>query len=74
MISIITCSQKDPSWDIHVRNIRKTAGVEIEYVRIDNRTNRYNICSAYNEGVKRANGDILVFMHEDVFFCGRWLG
>lgn len=57
-----------------MRNIRKTAGVDIEYVRIDNRTNRYSICSAYNEGVKRANGDILVFMHEDVFFVeGGWV-
>ena len=73
MISIITCSQKELSWDIHQRNVQKTAGSEIEYIRIDNRSHRYNLCSAYNEGVRRAAGDILVFMHEDVFFVeGGW--
>lgn len=74
MISVITCSRKEPSWDIHQRNVRKTAGSDVEYIRIDNRNNHYNLCSAYNEGVKRAGGDILVFMHEDVFFVeGGWV-
>jgi len=73
MISIITCSRKELSWDIHQRNVQKTAGSETEYIRIDNRSNRYNLCSAYNEGVRRATGEILVFMHEDVFFVeGGW--
>ena len=73
MISVITCSRKELSWDIHQRNVQKTAGAQIQYIRIDNRGNRYNLCSAYNEGVKRAEGEILVFMHEDVFFMeGGW--
>ena len=37
------------------------------------RNNTYNLCSAYNEGVKRSTGEILVFVHEDVFFVeGGW--
>lgn len=74
MISLITCSRNEPSWDLHQRNILKTAGTDdIQYIRIDNRDNRYSLCSAYNEGIKRAEGDILVFMHEDAFLAeGGW--
>lgn len=68
MISVIVCSRLDPSNDIHRRNVAATLTVPHEYIRIDNRTNRYGICEAYNEGVYQSNGDILVFVHEDVFF------
>ncbi|HLV31045.1 MAG TPA: glycosyltransferase [Chitinispirillaceae bacterium] len=68
MISIIVCSRKNPSWNFHQRNIAKTIGTPFEYLRIDNRNNTYNLCSAYNAGVRNASGNILVFMHEDVFF------
>ncbi len=74
MISLIVCSIKDPSWNDHERNIKATIGVDYEYIRIDNRDNRHCICSAYNEGVSRAQGDILVFVHEDVFFLERGWG
>lgn len=74
LISVIVCSRREPSFDLHERNVRKTVGnVGVEYIRIDNRDNYYGICEAYNEGVKRAKGKILVFMHEDVFFMeGGW--
>ena len=73
MISVISCSRKDPSWDLHQRNVSKTAGSPHEYIRIDNRDGRFGLCAAYNKGVSLANGEILVFMHEDVFFMeGNW--
>jgi GT2 family glycosyltransferase len=73
MISIIVCSRLDPSNDLHMRNISKTIGTEFEYIRIDNRNNTYNLCSAYNEGVKRSTGETIAFVHEDVFFMeGGW--
>jgi glycosyltransferase involved in cell wall biosynthesis len=68
MISVIVCSKTDPDWLDHQRNIKGTIGTAYEYIRIDNRDNTYGLCSAYNEGVHRAKGDILVFVHEDVFF------
>lgn len=68
MISVVVCSRRDPSDDLHKRNISKTIGVPFEYIRIDNRNNQYGICSAYNEGVKRSTGSVVVFVHEDVFF------
>jgi len=74
MISVVVCSRKPPEFDLHRRNVTKTAGsVPLEYVRIDNRDNRYGICAAYNEGVRSSKGEIIVFMHEDVFFMeGEW--
>ena len=68
MISVIVCSRQPATWDLHERNVAKTIGCEYEYVRIDNSANRYGICAAYNKGVEQAKGDILVFVHEDVFF------
>lgn len=68
MISIIICSQKkDISQELKL-NIATTIGREYELVDIDNSLNQYSIFSAYNEGVRRAKGDILCFMHEDVLF------
>lgn len=73
-ISVIVCSRSDPSDMLHERNIRKTIGtVPFEYIRIDNRDNRYCLGAAYNEGVRLAKGPIVVFLHEDVFFAeGDW--
>jgi hypothetical protein len=73
-ISVIVCSRKDPSDTLHERNVVKTVGsVTMEYIKVDNRDNRYCIGAAYNEGVGRASGRIAVFMHEDVFFMeGDW--
>ncbi len=68
MISVVVCSRREPEWDYHERNVIKTIDCEYEYIRIDNSENTYSICSAYNEGVSRSQGDILVFVHEDVFF------
>jgi GT2 family glycosyltransferase len=73
-ISIIVCSRKNTSDTVHQKNMRATIGaVPMEYIRIDNQDNRYGICAAYNEGVRRATGDVLVFAHEDAFCMeGNW--
>jgi GT2 family glycosyltransferase len=68
MISIIVCSKKEPAWTIHERNALKTVGATSEYLRMDNRAKKSGICAAYNSGVARARGELLVFVHEDVFF------
>ncbi|NLE01778.1 MAG: glycosyltransferase, partial [Fibrobacter sp.] len=73
MISVIVCSRYKSGYELHSRNIAKTIGTPYEYIVIDNSDNRYSLCSAYNEGVARAQGEICVFMHEDVFFMeGNW--
>jgi len=66
MISIIVCSRQPASWLLHENHAKMTIGVPCEYIRIDNTQDTFkSLCAAYNEGVRRAKGDILVFMHED---------
>lgn len=74
IISVVVCSRKDPADTLHERNVRKTVGEEpIEYLRIDNRKKHYSLSGAYNEGIQRATGRFVVFVHEDVFFAeGDW--
>ena len=67
-VSVIVCSRRSPADVRHERDVAATVGVPHEYVRIDNRDGRYGICAAYNLGVERAAGEVLVFVHEDVWF------
>ncbi len=68
MISIIICSRMADVPKELKDNIASSIGCEYELCVIDNSHNEYNIFSAYNEGVRRAKGEILCFMHEDVLF------
>ena len=68
MISCIICSRKPDIPAELKENIASTIGCEYEVVVIDNSKNEYSIFSAYNEGVRRAKGDILCFMHEDILY------
>lgn len=68
MISIIICSRKADISEELKQNIAQTIGCEYEVCVIDNSSNDYSIFTAYNEGVRRAKGDILCFMHDDVLF------
>lgn len=66
MISCIVCCRNSDISSELKKNIRNTIGTDYELVVIDNSYNKYSIFSAYNTGVKRAKGDILCFMHEDI--------
>lgn len=68
MISCIICSRYPDISNELKHNIASTIGCEYELVVIDNSKNEYTIFSAYNEGARRSNGDVLCFMHEDIFF------
>lgn len=68
MISIIICSRASEISVELRQNIGETIGSDYELVVIDNSENRYSIFSAYNEGIRRAKGDVFCFMHEDILF------
>ena len=69
MISIIICSTHKEIDNHLEKNVHTTIGdVVYEFVWIDNSDNKYTICQAYNEGVKRARYPYLCFMHDDIVF------
>ena len=68
MLSLIICSRNKTTDSELLENIRSTIGTEYEIVLVDNSAGKYGICGAYNEGVRRAKGDILCFMHEDIHY------
>ncbi len=68
MISIVICNRYSTIALGLARNIKDTIGAEYEVVCIDNADGHYNIFQAYNEGVQRAKGDIVCFMHDDISF------
>lgn len=68
MISIIICSRKSDISSTLKENIQKTIGYDYELVVIDNSQNKHSIFTAYNEGVRRAKGDLLCFMHDDILY------
>ena len=74
MFSIIICSRKKEISHKLYQNISETIGVPFEVLCIDNSRNDYSMCSAYNEGVKRAKYPFLCFMHEDVTFLSKEWG
>lgn len=68
MISIIICSRQSSIPDALQKNVESSIGCDFEWVIVDNSKNLYSIAKAYNEGVSRAKGDILCFMHDDIRF------
>ncbi len=68
-ISIIVCS-RNPAEALSLRrNLLGTAKYpkSLEIIVIDNREKNEGLCAVYNQGVAKANGRVLVFMHEDVW-------
>lgn len=68
MISIIICSRGSDVPNELRHSIESTIGCDYELVIIDNSARKYTIFEAYNEGVRRSNGDILCFCHDDILF------
>lgn len=63
---MVICSRSSDIQAEFKTNIADTVGADYELVVIDNSSNRHSIFSAYNEGVRKATGDIICFMHEDI--------
>ena len=68
MISVICVyNKKDIVENYLKKSIEQQNDCEYELIFIDNRKQTYkNASDAINEGVKRANGDILIWCHQDI--------
>jgi hypothetical protein len=73
MLSIIICHQNIELLNAIKKSIETTIGIPYELVIMDNTNNHHSIFSAYNEGVQKANYDIVCFAHEDIlFYTDNW--
>ena len=64
MISLVMCSRSDTQAQEAVNAYRAALrGVEHEVIPIIGAT---SMCAGYNEGVRRARGEIVIFSHDDV--------
>jgi GT2 family glycosyltransferase len=68
MITVIISARNPVPGSTLERNIRKTAGAPVELFMINNADGANSLAAVYNFGASRSHGDILVFMHDDVFF------
>jgi len=68
-VSIIICSRNPAEASSVRRNLLGTAKYpkSLEIIVIDNREKNEGLCAVYNQGIAKANGRVLVFMHEDVW-------
>jgi len=69
MLSVIICSKEERRF-LNVSRVyqRLLAGIDYEIVCIENAK---SLTSGYNEGVRRAKNDLLVFSHDDIVILDR---
>lgn len=68
VLSVIICSIDPARADATVENIKSTAGIECEFIVVDNRQRKWPIAKVYNFGAGQASAPYLFFVHEDVLF------
>lgn len=68
MISVVICSVRNDLATQIKANIENSIGVPWQDIIIDNSIPGRGINQVYNEGVRRANYEIICFVHEDVAF------
>ncbi|MFX1392111.1 MAG: glycosyltransferase family 2 protein [Promethearchaeota archaeon] len=75
MISVICVYNNDILLEINLLNSLKRQDVNYQLILVDNRRNKFKtLTQALNYGGKQANGDYLLFIHQDVKLHGKsWL-
>lgn len=68
LVSIVICSRKKELDSDFVNNINNTIGCDYELIIIDNSNNKYTIFEAYNLGIKKSTGELIAFIHDDIYF------
>ncbi len=62
-ISIIVCSCDNDKFNAFIKNIASVFGQEVQVIRI---SDAHSIAEGYNRGIRQADGDIVVFCHDDI--------
>lgn len=66
MISLIICTKNRKEIKDLELNIEKTIGLAYELIVIEDHNGSTGLCKAYNQGARRAQYDVLCFMHDDI--------
>lgn len=66
MISAIVCSTDTRKLSKHRSWLESTAGVALEYVAVENQEGKA-LARVWNENAEKARGEILLFLHDDLF-------
>ena len=73
-ISLISCFRTQENWSGLKKSFTDTHGHHVEFFGINNCESKYSLPEAYNEGIQNAQGEILIFVHDDVRFLNTdWL-
>ena len=70
-ISFVTCVSDADAYQRWVEASLRDSGCE--RIAIDNAGNRWSAAQALNQGWERAQGDLVVFCHQDVEFPPAWI-
>jgi cellulose synthase/poly-beta-1,6-N-acetylglucosamine synthase-like glycosyltransferase len=68
MISIITVAPQKMLDSVQERNIKKTCGLQFEYILSETKGTNLGTGEALRSGFERSKGDVIVFMPEDAYF------
>lgn len=69
MVTVICCYNRKEDLDKMLISSLQKQTMQYELILVDNSKREYtSAAAALNDGAKRANGDILVFAHQDVVF------
>ncbi len=69
MISVICCSNNQKVYKTMLLASLQNQNASYEVVLIDNTNNKYSsAASALNDGARKANGEYLIFAHQDITF------
>ena len=68
-ISVVVCSASPENLAIHKHHIGETIGAPWEYIGINNSDMNHSLARAYNDGGEQAKGEVIIFVHDDVFFA-----
>ncbi len=67
-ISIVTCASSQQNLEIYADHLAQSVGIPYQFIGIDNSIHQLSLAEAYNTGADRAVCDVIVFVHDDVFF------
>lgn len=73
-ISLITVYNNASELADMTESAKNQKNVDVEFISLDNTNGDFSSAAkALNYGAMQANGDVLVFLHQDIVFCSDYV-